>query len=1124
MAAQLGLAQTHPAEEQKESGEQREVTVLFLDIVNFTGVSHRLEGEDVFLFINEAMQLFVEVLQKYGGVVDKFTGDGLMALFGAPSAHENDPELAVRSGLEMLETISSLQKKLQEAYQFQLQARIGIHTGIAIAGRLGSNLHQEYTVIGETVNLASRLESVSQPGSVLVSEETYRRTHALFHYETVPGLELKGYSETVTGYRPLRLRRKPGRVRGLAGIETPMIGRGDELSQINQALVAVQESHQSHMVLVSGEAGLGKSRLVLEFRKQLEERSIRSYQGMNYPHTRSVPYAAISHLLQDILQVAENDSPETQYNALLTQLSRRSASDQNGLPYLLNVLGLERLNPTAREQIRQLDPQMLQRQAFVSVRRLLASEVNEAPLVLIIDDLHWIDAASWEMLLYLLHALNDLPVLFVMISRPVDQKAPAHTLLEEIDKHRERVTLIPLKALSPERIQDLLGHIIKATDEQSKRLVETIVARAEGIPYYVEELVRMLIDKKALMEEAGRLYRATEEAESLLSAVPGTLTGLLMARFDSLDEQSRQILQKAVVLGRSFPVPLLQELCDLPLSTLDTILEELETRLFLRSEDFGNQQGYVFGHTLVSSTIHNTLLRRTRRQLHGQVAEVVERNHFFGESDQIEALSYHYAESEHPRKAVPYLILSAENAATRGAYETALANYRRCLSIIPDREPGMEEEYCRIRLGMGRTLKFLGELTEATQRLTETVESLEQNSSHTPQLGAAWVQALTELGDAQLRVGQPDEAWHRLEQARSILQTLPSLASSAPAHLWTALLDRMAWARLRQGDLNEAVALAQDALTGAETSHDTNPGLLASLYNILGGVYYQKGIPARAVQYVRMSLNLYESLDYSWGVASTLSNLGVLYYMQGLWSEAVVYYERAEILRREHGFAAERALNLYNLALLRVTMGDHQRATESFESSLKIGQQLGDHKVIGCCYIGLGQLAEIEQRVDDLRKYVDAASTYLSAFGDDHKTHLRLLQAQIQKHMGKFESAVGIAMSALGLAETAGLSEEAVDAHRVLGTLYRAAGEYAQSEKSLHYSYTLSQQRNDPYHQGLAELELARLFSEIPSTNGTSPEENHRLSQEMLAHAVGHFEQVGATFFLRLAQESLQKC
>lgn len=1103
----------------KEQGEQREVTVLFLDIENYTGISGDLENEDVYNFVNEAMKLFVDVLQKYGGVVDKFTGDGLMALFGAPVAHENDPELAVRTALEMMDRLAPLRQKVQEIHGIRFQAHIGINTGRVIAGQLGSNLHQEYTVIGNTVNLAARLESAAPAGTVLVSEETYRRTEAIFEYAPVPGLQLKGFSQPVTGYRPLQLRRRPGNVRGLSGIDTPLVGRSDELAQLNHLLEATGQSGRSHLVVIHGEAGLGKSRLLREFRSRIESRDVRCYQGTNFPHTRAQPYATISRLLHDIFQIAENDPPHKQYQTFLTKINSQLGLESPGYLYLLNILGLEGFYKGEQDVTDYLDPQILQRQTFVAVRRLLASEAKGKPLVVVVDDAHWIDAASRDLLLYLWRALSDVPILFVVLTRPVEQKSPTSILLDEVERSQERIVTLQLKALSYDRTVDLLGHFIAASDHQSERLIRSIASRAEGVPYYVEELVRMLVDNQVLVGDGPGPYRATANAEEILSSVPGTLAGLLLTRFDSLNEESRQVLQRAVVLGRSFPVSLLQELCHYPRPTLAAILDDLEARLFLRSEEFGSQKGYAFRHSLVRSTIHNTLLRRTRQQMHGSVAEVIENGTFFSEDDRIEALGYHYAESETPHKCIPFLIISAENAATRGAHETALSVYRRCIDIKPSEDQVSQEDFCRIRLGLGRTLKLLGELTEAAKYLNEGVKSLSEESSQTFARATTRVQMQTELGDVLLRSGQPTDGWQCLQESWGFLQRNAALAARPAPLLRSALLDRMAWALLRQGELDEATELAQQALEEMEREQGGNIGLRASLYNILGGVYYQKGIPARAIQYVRMSLNLYEQLDYSWGVASTLGNLGVLFYMQGMWSEAAEYYECAEIIRREHGFAAERALNLYNLALLRASMGDHDKAIESFERSLAIGKQLGDLKVIGCCYIGLGQLADIQRRPDDLAVFVDGAKEHSAALGDDHKTHLLLLEAQQQKYARNYPTAIAIAQDALELAESANLSEEVVESLRVLGLLHRESGQFGPAEEALRRSLQLSRERRDPYHQGLAELELACLLYE----RGRSFTDAQAEIQQILVSAASHFEEVGASYFLMLARSKLSE-
>jgi class 3 adenylate cyclase len=238
-------------------GERREVTVLFLDLMDFTWLSKQIDSEEIYLIVDEAMRLLVQIIYRYEGTVDKFTGDGLMAIFGTPTAHENDPERAVRAGLEMQEVLKPLQLRIQDRYGFKFQARIGINTGLVIAGNLGSDLHMEYTVIGDTVNLASRLEKSAEPGTVLVSFDTYQRTRPIFQYQPLPPIPMKGLAEPVPVFRPLAVRKNPGRVRGLPGIHTPMIGRSDALMALHQAWRQVVQHQRNQIVLVTGEAGLG---------------------------------------------------------------------------------------------------------------------------------------------------------------------------------------------------------------------------------------------------------------------------------------------------------------------------------------------------------------------------------------------------------------------------------------------------------------------------------------------------------------------------------------------------------------------------------------------------------------------------------------------------------------------------------------------------------------------------------------------------------------------------------------------------------------------------------------------------------------------------------------------------
>jgi class 3 adenylate cyclase len=300
----------------KPSGERREVTVLFVDVTNFTAASHSLDSEDVYEFINAAMSTLVEVVRQYGGTIDKFTGDGLMALFGAPVAHENDPERAVRAALEMQQALEPWQEQVKGEHGLDLQIRIGLNTGWVIAGKVGNDFHMEYTVIGDTVNLASRLEATAEPGTILVSEETFYRTRHVVNYATLPPVKVKGIPEPVQAYRPQGLLEKPKKGPGLPELQVPMIGRAGQFEQLQEAMVAVRDFHHRRIALVTGEAGLGKSRLVTEFCRTLLRSDTKVYQSSCSPYAHTRPLALLADLVRQLVDLSDAAAAGYQRQAL----------------------------------------------------------------------------------------------------------------------------------------------------------------------------------------------------------------------------------------------------------------------------------------------------------------------------------------------------------------------------------------------------------------------------------------------------------------------------------------------------------------------------------------------------------------------------------------------------------------------------------------------------------------------------------------------------------------------------------------------------------------------------------------------------------------------------------------
>jgi tetratricopeptide (TPR) repeat protein len=553
----------------------------------------------------------------------------------------------------------------------------------------------------------------------------------------------------------------------------------------------------------------------------------------------------------------------------------------------------------------------------------------------------------------------------------------------------------------------------------------------------------------------------------------------------------------------------------------DTIaleLSELEARQFLTAEPFGPAGGYAFRHALIQDAVYGTLLKRDRQQLHGEIAEVIEASAFWAPDEQTEVLAYHYVESTNPAKAIPLLVAAAENAAGRYANETALQHYRRTLALMREYPADYHETLFRVRIGFGQALKFVGQSTEAGQVLEETLQRLQIAMMAPDKWVAITVDVLGELADVRLREGALDTAITHLEAGLNVLGTN---GMQTRPELWRSLINRLAFVRLRQGELEKASALASAATADLDVEHVSDPITIASLFGTLGGILCEQGDLAGAIPYVGRSLELYKRLGYSWGMANAYTNLGILYYAQGNWLEAVESFERSHALRREIGYLPGQALNLTNLGLLRMAMGNHAQAQQDLEASLGISRRLGDDYGIVRAKIGLGHLAVIQANFEAAASHMDVACGLLSAAGEDEAIQIRWLLALIRAETGDPQQGLEYATHALQMARAAGLSEQESECLRVLGHIHSAAGAYAEAETHLRDSIDLCRQRNDPYQQGLALLELGRLYQRQIETDKRGDKDWGTLAHTALNGAVKLFKSLGANYDQGLAQEVL---
>ncbi|MGH2522466.1 MAG: adenylate/guanylate cyclase domain-containing protein, partial [Anaerolineales bacterium] len=486
------------------AGQRRNVTVLFVDLTGYTSLSEQLDSEDVFDFLQHYLRRLANAVYKYEGTVDKFTGDGLMALFGAPIAYENHAELAVRSALDMQAEVGHLSQEIGRRLKIEPRAHIGLHTGSVVVGSLGSNMMMNYTAIGDTVNLARRLEEATGPGKILVSEAVYRLTKPLFDYEAVPPLNLKGIAQPVAGYLVVGPRAAPASVRGVEGLHAPLVGRDAELDRLTQAALALTQKGEGQVMLVTGNAGLGKSRLTSEFKRFLRQAGVRVVEGRSLTYRRSAAYWVFSDALHNYLSLSP-DSPEA---PVREQLSRRAHAAlglkaPDTLPYLEHLLGLQPADAPSAERIQYLEPGQLRQQVFLAVRDLLLAEAQRQPLALILEDLHWADEVSLDLALFLLDSIRQAPVLLYIISRPIEGGTQGKIVEHASKRLADRFTAIHLRSLSPDQSERLLSQLL-AVPDLPEHLRDQILQRAAGVPFYLEEILRMLIDAGVLRREGNR--------------------------------------------------------------------------------------------------------------------------------------------------------------------------------------------------------------------------------------------------------------------------------------------------------------------------------------------------------------------------------------------------------------------------------------------------------------------------------------------------------------------------------------------------------------------------------------------------------------------------------------------
>lgn len=943
---------------QTQQEQQRKlVTVLFADISGFTALSETVDPEDISNLMNMLWERLDTIILAHGGHIDKHLGDGVMAIWGAETAREDDPERAIRAALDM-------QKMLHELHQFAesislppnaIQMRIGLNTGLVLLGSLGTQ--GEYTAMGDTVNVASRLEKAAPVGTVLISYDTYRHIRGIFNVREMPPLSIKGKSGHTQTYLVDSIRPRTFRLgtRGVEGIETHMVGRQKELSQLSTAVESASKGTPLQFMLIIGEAGMGKSRLLYEFERWLDTypQAFWPFKARADQQRQEQALALARDLFFYRFEIQENDSQMEARQKLESGIV--SLIGEPGIEeahFIGQMLGFDYSRSPYIEPLRG-DFRQLRARAFDAVIRIFSALAEQHPVVILVEDLHWTDESSLNLLAYFLEQCRQLPVVVVATARTsFFERFP--NWIESFALH----TPLRLQPLSLHESRTLALEILQKVRDIPSILQETIVEHADGNPFYLEELVKMLIENGSILKSD------TEWKVDLHSLktfqVPATLTGVLQARLDRLNVPERTLLQRASVVGRIFWDEALAYLSEYEDANLPESLQVLCNKelVFNRTQSsFAGAREYLFKHALLRDVTYEQVLKTQRRIYHHQSALwLIEKSHDRA-NEYAGVIAEHFDHAGDLEQAIEWYMRAGRAAADTFVYEAALDAYQRVIELSQD-YPG-SWFVIEAHEQLANVLYQLVRSQEAIQNYHAMRKAAIQKDDIQAQLRALHGLALVyELkGDYEAVIGVAETAEELLQNSEQ-----PDQAELAQAFL------EKARGLYYQGKYAEAKISAERGLSAALTCDA--PVQTARLYNIAGMVLTAEGKYEQAIANKIQSLERWRAIGSRQYEAAMLNNIGENYRVMGENEQAIQFYEQSLEIARQVRDTGQVIVCLSNLGGVHLAMDNFDQAAQILEQSLRLSKESVFTEAetltfLAEAYLGQGRLPDAVKTIRD---------------------------------------------------------------------------------------------------------------------------------------------------------------
>jgi class 3 adenylate cyclase/tetratricopeptide (TPR) repeat protein len=1012
-------------------GERKQVTVLFVDIKGSMELFEDRDPEAAQKLFDPVLERMIEAVEHYGGTVNRVMGDGILALFGAPVAHEDHAVRACYAALRMQKSVAQYSEEVQRTNGVTVTIRVGLNSGEIVVCAPGNDLHTDYTVVGQPVNLAARLEQIAAPGSVITTADTFQLVEGFIAAKPLGVVPVKGVANPVhiyevTGAGDARTRLQVAAERGL----TRFVGRESEFQQL-QRMQQLSAEGRGQVVAIVGEAGMGKSRLVREFVHSPETTDWLILESSSVSYGHATPYLPVAQLLRDYFKISIQDSTQSIREKVTDRVLALDPSLQDTIPPLLDLLdSLDEKHP-----FRSLDLAQHRQYTYQAVVRLLLSEQHRQPVIAVFEDLHWNDALSLGLMNELVVAAQYARLLLVVSYRP-----------EYIDDWRNRPNYrqLRLDPLATEGLGEFLQALL-GPDPTLEPLKSVLVERASGNPFFVEELVRSAIDTGVLQGVRGgyRLARPFFMVE-----IPPTVQAVLAARIDALPAPDKHLLQEAAVIGRDVPFALLQTICGLPEDKLRGMLDNLQAAQFVYSTQLFPDLQYTFKHALTHDVAYGGLLHERRKDIHARVVNAIEELYADRLGEQVERLAHHAVRGQLPEKSAQYLRQAGAKAAARSAIADARARYEQALEVLkslPESDATIEQAF-EIRLELRPVLRQLGEVRQMLAHLREA-EALAERLKDDRRRGRVCSLMTTVLST----LNELDEA---LLTGTRALEIARRSGDTRLGFVTTGCLEQAFYYR---GEYEHVVEIATENLAALPEEWTQDYFGLAVPLSVFGRGWLvmslaELGRFAEAAKYEAEAIRLAELTQHTHTIGWARLTTSMLHFFKRDWTKARSLVEHWTNTTRTLDVAVLLPWAVAASAWALAEIGEAGEALSRVRESERLLDRQAAQGIVGhrgWAFYAVGHACLLLGRLDEARR-LGRRAVETSQRQPGFAAHALHLLGEIATHPDAFDAEAAAAhyRDALALAQLHRMRPLAADCHRGLGKLYDRAGNPEQAHEN----------------------------------------------------------------------------